>query len=378
MAFNKKYQGVPGQSELWKVGTKTYLTYKVPKSTLVIGFQIHDKSQIQDLFGPGATIRYDREIDEAQAKKAGLLHVGTREQLRIEDEHPWRTFEEAFRTEVQTNPAYKDPKFLALVAAAALQGRSPTVSELQTTDWYRKANDAQRSWQVLKLSDPASANEFRQENRDKVANLFAEYGSWDTPADLVNRVADYFTNGAFNETEVRRQIRGIVDPQSGIAVHGSLTNFIAENELSVNTTQQHEQDVLELVRTWLGPSHGWTDAQVKSWAGRFRSNPGARDSLISELGKQRLALYPEHENPDLSYEDIAAPWRGFFMSEWGQVPDETDGLFSQIVRLNDAGTARQVLIREGLKRGVPQVAQAAITKLGSALSGPISADAIKA
>lgn len=375
MAFNKKYEGVPGESELWKIGNKTYLAYRVPKTSLVIGFHVVDKAQIQDLFGPGQTIRYDKEMDDARAMKAGFIHAGVREQLRLETEHPWRVFEERFATEMQVNPAYQDPKFVALVAAAALQGRDPTAAEIQTTDWYRTANDTQRKWTMLKMSDPASASELKEENRMKVAGMFRESGAWGTPVEVVNRLADFFTNGKMSSTEIARQVTAIADPNSRIPIHPSMAEFAGGVQ---ETSQTYEQEVTDLVRTWLGPGHSWTDAQIQEWGGRFRHDASARDRLADLLGKQRLALFPEYEDPRLSYEDIAGPWRGFFNQIWGQTPDETDGVFANVIRMNDAAEAKKYLIGEGLQRGNQTVVQNAVSQLGQALGGPISADAIKA
>lgn len=378
MAFDKKYFGAPGESELWKVGDKSYLVFQIPETTIVLGFHVVDEKQVQDLVGVGQPIKYDRQLTEERAKRAGFIHAGVREQLTSEAEHPWRKWSELFRTEVQVNPAYRDPKFLAATAAAALQGRAPTASELQVSDWWRNANENQRNWQLLKMSDPAQADRLREENRQKVAAMFREEGAWGTPVALVNRIADYFTNGGFSATEAKRQVKALADPNSRIPLHGSIAKFMRDNNLSMGeTTAEHEQRVLDLVRTWLGPNHGWTDRQIKEWAGRFRNSPSAQDSLIDMLGKQRLALYPEHENPALSYEDIAAPWRGFVQSEWGEVPDETDPIFNQIIRLNNSAEARKLLIDEGLKRGNKKVTLDFIDRLGQALGSSVAPNIVR-
>lgn len=124
-------------------------------------------------------------------------------------------------------------------------------------------------------------------------------------------------------------------------------------------TREHEDTVERELNRWLGPAHaqGWTDDQVQEWAGRLRHDPDAGIKLTEQLQRQRLALFPEHDNPELTYEDIASPWRGFVQQHWGQQADEMDPMFSKLIRNNDAATNLTLLREKGLERGVGQVVQ---------------------
>ncbi len=145
----------------------------------------------------------------------------------------------------------------------------------------------------------------------------------------------------------------------------------------LDTTRRGEDKVEELVTRWLGPVHGaWSDTQVAQWAGRFRNDPDAEQELIDLLKQQRLALYPEYENPNLTYEDIVSPWRNFFTQQWGQMPNDDDAILQKVIRMNDATKAEELLRREGLNRGVPKVALDFQGDLLRAFQGQVTGSAL--
>lgn len=157
---------------------------------------------------------------------------------------------------------------------------------------------------------------------------------------------------------------------SGVGVHqGDGAGF----EFNI----EREKEVTDLVRQWLGPGHGWSSAQISSWAGTLRNDPSGRERLESMLSKQRLALWGEYEDATLTYEDIAAPWRSFMSQAWGQTPDETTDLFQKVVRMNDAGQARALLMEEGLNQGVQKVIDETLGSMSQTFGDGISRDIIR-
>jgi len=123
-----------------------------------------------------------------------------------------------------------------------------------------------------------------------------------------------------------------------------------------------EDRVQQLVKQWLGPigMRTWTDEMIGQWAYKLRTNPGSVDLLVEQLKKQRLAMFPEHENPELAYDDIATLARGMVQNIWGEVPDETDPMFAKLVRMNDAYSIEQFLRKEGMKRNKGNVVTQAL------------------
>ena len=43
--------------------------------------------------------------------------------------------------------------------------------------------------------------------------------------------------------------------------------------------------------------------------GRLRDDPDYQDQLVQSLKQSRLAAFSNYTNPELTYEDIARPWR---------------------------------------------------------------------
>lgn len=83
------------------------------------------------------------------------------------------------------------------------------------------------------------------------------------------------------------------------------------------------------------------------------------------LRAQRLALFPEYENPALSWKDISAPWKALSSSMWGVPVEEADPFFQDVVRLNNGDEAQQMLRKAGFERGYDKVVNDMMNGIGS-------------
>jgi len=203
-----------------------------------------------------------------------------------------------------------------------------------------------------------------------VADLFAQAGVDNASAALVEKVADLWTQGLWSETYAVGQIRLLADPNLG----GTLDPVLTDARTGLDTTRAREDTVADMLNTWLGPAYAgsWSPDSVASWASKLRENPDdARVELEAILKQHRLALFPEYTNENLTYEDIAGPWRGVWSQEWGGTPDETNPLFAQIVRGNDLASATQLLRTEGYKQNNPTVISRLMGAIGSAFGGQV-------
>ncbi len=80
-------------------------------------------------------------------------------------------------------------------------------------------------------------------------------------------------------------------------------------------------------------------------------------------------MYPEYTDPELTYQDIASPWRGFGSQIWGQQMDETSDVFQQLIKMNDTVEGGKLLRKEGMSRGIGAVEQSAMSGLFDQTSG---------
>jgi len=54
---------------------------------------------------------------------------------------------------------------------------------------------------------------------------------------------------------------------------------------------------------------------------------------------------------------------------WGEVPDDSDTTLHEVIRMNDAGTAGEMLTKEGLARGNDQTVNTVQAALSRSFGG---------
>lgn len=362
---------IPGGGEIWKVGdNEWYAVYKVPGTGTPLAWRIETDADLAAIFGPDKTPTPTRTLHPLEFYASGSIGFGTSRLLANTSEHPFDVFVSNFETEARIRPWLRDEEILAVTTRALLEGRQVTDAELAGTNWWRTHTEGERQWLALVNRDPATADQQVKDHRDEVRRLLLSSGVADAPETLVSWLADRWTGGTWSQAYVYGQIAKIADPYAPGEIDEDLApllTFVGE----LDTLSGNVSKVDALLNRWLGPvfAAGWTDSQKESWAGRLRNDPQAEEALTEELKRQRLSLFPEYENPELSYEDIAAPWRGVWTQAWGQQPDESDPLFARIVRGNDLGDAQRLLRAEGFGRGISTVEDEVLAGIGQSALG---------
>lgn len=370
--------GVPGGAQLWKVDGKAYLVYYVPntKPPIPITYGVR-AGELQDLFGPGQPIVYNRTMTAATFRKTGAIHMGLRTELQGEEEHPFDALVSQFERESQVRPWLRDPEVLAVITAAFLEGRPVTQAELQTTEWFRTRSPQQREWAVLVESDPVAAQNKLADARIIITDTLKQLGVRNAPNALINFLSNRVTMGDWTNETLAQQMRKIADPFAAGNLRPETSSFINNLNTKLDRTQEREDEVRALVAEWLGDrvAANWTPEQVRRWAGQLRNNPDAEQGLIKTLKQQRLALYPMYENENLSYKQIASAWEPFFSQHWGQTSERDHDLFDQVLRMNDSVEAAKLLRREGVTRGNDHVTSKLLSGMAQQFQ-PIREDVI--
>ncbi len=369
-----KLLNIPGGGEVWKIGGKTYVVYTVPGSQPPVYMRwVIPANELEALFGPDVTPVYVRTIDDAAAAQLGMLDFGSSVELANFDDDPFLTWAQTMEVEAQSQPWILDDDYQALVAMAILEGRGLTEAEIQSTDWWRDHSKEEREWFKLFNGDPETAQSRLEDNRLRVLQSLLDAGVENPSEGLINYMADQVTMGAWTTTYFNTQLTAVADPFSPHTLDPELEQYVVAD---TGTTREGELTVENLVTKWLGPVHGqWDTALINEWAGKIRNDPDAVVALTDFLRSQRLVLFPEYENENLTYQDIAAPWKGFVNSMWGQTADETDPLFATLLKNNDAHDNAQLLRKEGLTRGIGKIEQDAqeqmLTSTGGAVRRPV-------
>jgi len=368
---------VPDGAEVWRNSqtNQSYIVFRVPGTDIPMAWSIDD-ADLQAAFGEGVPIT-STSYTTSQINSYGTIMAGTFAEIANTTENPFDAWSAAVEKQAAVRPWLRDPEVLALVAEAMVEGRPLSDAELQQTEWWRTKTEAERQWMVMYESDPLTAQALQNDNRTQVKTYFEQMGVEGVPTEVVNYMADQFTTGLWTDIDWRRQAEAIGDPASNYAVDPELAGLLANTANTMTTTQQFEDKVRELAAEWLGPVFGNMDsASLSRWARKLRASSDGQDELVNYLRQQRLGLYPEYENPNLTYEDLAGPWRNVLTNMWGQTPDETDSIFDQMIRTNDRVANEKLLRSEGLQRDISQVVQdmqsSALNAFGGSVRRPVS------
>lgn len=362
--------GIPGGAEIWQSPDgQWYVVYKIPETGTPIAWHLESLDDIAKVFGD-ADPAPDRVLGQDEWNGAGLLLFGNSRQLANLSEHPFDNWVANYETEAAVQPWLRDPEILALNVRAMLEGRSISDAELAGTDWFRNHTQGERNWMYQFNRDPATAMQLIRDGRDATRGLMVQLGIADPPDRLVELMADRVTGGTWTQQFMQRQLAEIADPSTPGALDPTvevwLRDTTKEGAEPLSTTTARVGRVDALLQQWLGPKFAstWTQEQRQQWAGRLRQDPAAEEELVAELRRQRFAQFGGYDE-SLSYQDIAAPWRGVWTQMWGQTPDETDSLFVDIVKANDLAYAEKTLRKVGVERGNETVVNAALSGIGS-------------
>ena len=371
---------------------KLYLMYEVPgQGTLFQGRPIWIFYEVKDndLYEAGiltADAPYEINMMLTEEQIDGFVYGGNTADLPGNDPrtgrapHPFTSFVENVSTQAQIAPWILDVDSVKLLAEAALEGREVTEAEWRMTNWYQTHSEAEREWQRLYYADPTTAQNTVNDYKIQVSRALQAAGvtgGFDpetgmeraVPDALAGWIASKWVSGQWTESYTTEQLALFADPfRSGVR-DVELGNYIATAGVDgLERTAEQEDRVRQLYTQWLGPVFGkLTDQEVAQQAGRIRNDPDFEQALIEQLKNNRLALFPQYTNPELTYNDIATPWRNLTTSVWGKAADETQSWWQDMVASNNFTEGTATLRSKGLEQNVDQVTVEATEALQKAL-----------
>jgi len=373
-----QFNNIPEDGLLWNVGGNFYIVYEVPGSQgelydgnpLYLAYELKDNDLFSaGLLSQGETAPQPNATMDQAFFDAIAIVTGNTDQLSAEIDNPFASFVETITEQSQVAPWITDPEMLALIAEAAVEGRTVSDAEWQTTNWYRTHSESEREWLRTYYEDPSTAAQSITDGQIAIANALQASGVSNAPEALVNWIADKFVTGQWTQNYTTEQISLFADPYATGKRDTDFESYLTSTAITgVDRTSQREAEVRELYAQYLGPVLGKvTDSEAAELAGRLRNDPDFKDQLVAGLKQSRLAAFSNYTNPELTYEDIARPWRNLTASVWGQSADETQGWWQEMVKTNDFAKAEETLRTKGLELDVTQVTQDASSALTQAL-----------
>lgn len=368
-----RFNGLPGKPEIWyNTETDTWsVVYFAPgiEPPLPIMFTVSSEADLKSFFGDKTPVA-DHEFTTKQMNRAGAITFGTSDTIPEKDGDMWAGFTERMERARKTQPWLEDPEVFSIFAGAWVEGRQPERWELEATGWWQTHNEAQREWMWLAARDPSQAEEVWESNYISIFNQFKEIGMTDIPDDLLEYMTGQFTQGNWSRNYLQEQTAGLAGGATAKNLDKGLRKFLRGNNIDLTKPSTGEGQVRDLYETWLGPAFPPTDKQLQRWAARFRDNPQeAQADLENKLRSQRKALFPEYEDDNMTYDDIASPWRSVMARMWGGTPDETDPTFTQMLKNNNSVQNEELLRKVGIKRGNSNVERDLIEGLYSTIGG---------
>ena len=373
-----EFNNIPNNGLLWDVGGSFYIVYEVPGSNgevydgnpVYLAYEVAGNDLVNaGVLSPNATApQPNARMDQAFFDSIAIV-TGNTDQLSAEIDNPFASFVETITEQSQVAPWITDPEMLSLIAEAAVEGRTVSDAEWQTTNWYQTHSESEREWLRTYYEDPASAAQSITDGQIAIANALQASGVANAPEALVNWLADKFVTGQWTQNYTTEQISLFADPYATGKRDTDFESYLTSTAITgVDRTSQREAEVRDLYAQYLGPVLGKvTDSEAAELAGRLRNDPDFKDQLIAGLKQSRLAAFSNYTNPELTYEDIARPWRNLTASIWGQSADETQGWWQEMVKTNDFAKAEETLRTKGLELDITQVTQDASTALTQAL-----------
>ena len=357
-------------TQIWEVDGKQYVVFTVPDTEPALYIRYEATDTLLDLYYSSGRERPDVRSVSADSDEwinssmfGNLAEVD--EDILEGAKEPFQGLVDKWDIAKEYRPWLEDTELYNIWLEAFIEDRDITDEEWKTTDWWRTHTKEERDWLLLSQGKdldklPADAQAYLNNNKIKLRDMFIAAGVSNIDS-IVNTngesfldwFAFNFTSGVWTETFTMDQLKGIADPSTGIEIDESVSTWLEGKAQGVDvaTTKRYEAQVENLANEWLGPLYGvLTDDQKANYAGMIRNAETAEvgaDMVIDKLKGIRGTLFGDYDE-NLTYNEIATPWRNYSFQLLGQRMDETDATFVDVIKANDQKTATQLLTEWGI------------------------------
>ena len=358
-------------SQIWQDATgQKYLTFGIPGTNMFIRYKASD-DELSGFFTTG--MPGIRNISEDEEDWNNSLWLGGYNEIdgdiKLGLSNPFDTMVDNFAKVKKVQPWMETDELYSLWLEGIVEDRTIADYEWQGTEWWQTHTQEQRDWLLTSQGQdidnlPADAKAFLDNNRIRAAEILRQNGVSNADevvnADgdsLVEFFATQLTTGNWTELTWARQAQGLGDPLAGIERDNQLITWLeGTQELPIETTQAGYAQVKSLAQKWLGPNFAeFENANLDEYAGILRNAESEAVGIAmieDKLKNIRKALFTtDLYEENLTYEDIASPWRNYSYQYLGERMDETSAEWLNILKANDQEKINTILTEYGLNNG---------------------------
>ena len=375
-------------TQLWELDGKTYVVFPVPDTDIFIRYEA-DQPML-DLYYSSGREKPDvisKSVDDEEWVNSSFFGTLAEvdEDILLGAKDPFTGLADKFDTAKKYRPWLEYDELYDIWLEAFIEDRDIADEEWKTTEWWRDHTQEQRDWLLLSQGKdlstlPADAEAYLNNNIIKFRDLFKAAGVTNIE-DIVNTDGESFldwfsfnfTKGDWTEVYALDQLKGFADPSTGIEQDEAISDWMEGKAVGVDVsmTKKYEAQVENLANEWLGPLYGGlTDSQKADYAAMIRnaeSEDIGASNVINKFKGMRGTLFGEYDE-NLTYNEIATPWRNYSFQLLGQRMDETDSTFVDVIKANDQRTATQMLTEWGINNNAATLLDKVTDDIGQATS----------
>lgn len=375
-------------TQIWVKDGKKYVVWQVPGQPFFMRYETTDEEINQ--FYSGREKPSEQTVSDDVWTTSVLFGTSLAElpsEVILKGTSPFVGFTELMEAAVDARPwLEEDEELRNLWIQGLVEDRDITAEEWGATEWFEGQSQEVIDWLVLSkargIDDenlPADAVVLRDENRllytEKLrqagvtnvndvfdANTGKTFGQW---------FGDMVTTGQFSDNYAAFQIIALSDGTRDIEIDDRVTDWL-EGKGKLSQTKAGYATVQNTSYKWLGPLFGQLDSGTQSeLAGLYRGaeSDAVGQQLLDDRFKEiRKAIFPTSlYDENLTYEDIAAPWRNFTFNKLGQRMSETSDVWVEILKANDQTKASTLTTVYGLNNNIAKVMDETTDGIASSL-----------
>jgi len=363
-------------SQIWQDSTgQKYLAFGIPGTNMFIRYKASD-DELASFFTTGMpdvrTINEDAEDWNNSLWLGSFIEIGT--DIIKGESNPLDRLVDNFAKIKKVQPWMEDDELYSLYLEGIVEERDIADYEWQGTEWWQTHTKEQRDWLLTSQGKgigalPADAQALLDNNKIKAKQLLNQYGVTNAEevvnADgdtLVDFFATQLTTGAWTELNWINQAKGLGDPLAGIERDNQLVGWLEnmDETMTISETQAGYSTAQALAQKWLGPNFAnFEESNLAEYAGIIRNAESQEIGIAAveeKLKNIRKALFStDMYEENLTYEDIASPWRNYSFQFLGQRMDETSSDWINVLKANDQEKINSILLEYGLNNDVETV-----------------------